>query len=58
MAGPLSKKALPTDVRCLTSGKVTSVDGKPLAGAKIEVWQCNSAGFIVNKRNMMVQISI
>ncbi|EER35432.1 conserved hypothetical protein [Candida tropicalis MYA-3404] len=43
--GSIVQKALPTDVRCLTSGKVTSVDGKPLAGAKIEVWQCNSAGF-------------
>ncbi|KAL6451986.1 HQD2 Catechol 1 [Candida maltosa Xu316] len=39
------QKALPTDVKAFTRGRVTDTEGNPLAGAKIEVWQCNSAGF-------------
>ena len=38
-------KAIPTDVKCFVRGKVTDTEGKPLGGAQLEVWQCNSAGF-------------
>ena len=27
------------------TGKVTSTDGSPLAGAKVEVWHCDTRGF-------------
>ncbi|GID91319.1 hydroxyquinol 1,2-dioxygenase [Amorphoplanes digitatis] len=30
---------------CVVSGRVTSVDGTPLAGAELDVWQCSEDGF-------------
>jgi protocatechuate 3,4-dioxygenase beta subunit len=30
---------------CLVTGRVTDVDGKPLAGASVDVWQANDDGF-------------
>ncbi len=30
---------------CLISGTVTDIDGKPLAGARLDVWQTNGKGF-------------
>ncbi|MBC2637772.1 MULTISPECIES: intradiol ring-cleavage dioxygenase [unclassified Rhodococcus (in: high G+C Gram-positive bacteria)] len=30
---------------CLVTGQVTSADGTPLAGAKVDVWQANAEGF-------------
>jgi hydroxyquinol 1,2-dioxygenase len=32
-------------IRCLMSGRVRSVDGTPLPGAVIDVWQADEAGF-------------
>lgn len=43
--GSIVQKAIPTDVKCFVRGKVTDTEGKPLGGAQLEVWQCNSAGF-------------
>jgi hydroxyquinol 1,2-dioxygenase len=31
--------------RCLMSGRVLGVDGEPVAGARVEIWQADDAGF-------------
>ncbi len=31
--------------RCHMSGRVVSVDGEPVAGARVEIWQADDAGF-------------
>jgi hydroxyquinol 1,2-dioxygenase len=34
-----------TGTPCLVTGRVVSVDGRPLAGATLDVWQANDQGF-------------
>jgi hydroxyquinol 1,2-dioxygenase len=34
-----------TGVPCVVTGRVVSVDGSPLPGAKLDVWQANDQGF-------------
>src|SRR4051794_23241348 len=31
--------------RCFMSGRVLGVDGEPVAGARVEIWQADDAGF-------------
>lgn len=36
---------LGTEAPCVVSLRVTSADGRPLAGARVDVWQCTEDGF-------------